>query len=233
MIKQVERSILQGLDWSQNAQNENQKVLHWARSLKRPSARLRDQAPKACRDCTLAARLSVHLSAQHNFSQGPTLFHQKTQILISQHPNSFPKVVYRSTYSKGLSKTHQTWNQIPFQHNSSNQPIFIKTFDNHSIHATNSKLWTPKVQIIDNNISQQQQLILNLSTTNHNQHHSLSNLSKTQSITIYRFQACKFNIIDTIIIKFTYLNIASNISTNFTNWIHNNHFSQISTFAKN
>jgi len=47
-------------------------------------------------------------------------------ILISQHPNMFIKIVYRFMNSKGLSKTHQTWNQISFQHNSSIQPIFTK-----------------------------------------------------------------------------------------------------------
>jgi len=55
---------------------------------------------------SLPARLSDRASVMHNFSWVCTIFHPKTQILITQHPNSFPKVVYRFMYTKRLSKTH-------------------------------------------------------------------------------------------------------------------------------
>jgi len=60
-----------------------------------------------------------------NFRVFP-IFHPKSPILISQHPNMFPKLVYRYMNSKGLSKTYQTWNQMLFQHHSPIQPIFTK-----------------------------------------------------------------------------------------------------------
>ena len=88
--------------------------------------RLSVQVPVAESGCTLGARLSVQSSALHKNSRVLTLFHPKSPISISQHPNMFPKIVYRFMNSKGLFKTHQTWNQISFQHNSSIQPIFTK-----------------------------------------------------------------------------------------------------------
>jgi len=111
---------------------------NWACTLKRPPVRLSVQGLVATSGCTLGARLGArlrarlgaHLSVQSavlhsNFRVLP-LFHPKSPILISQHPNIFPKIVYRYMNSKGLSKTHQTWNQMLFQHNSPIEPIFTK-----------------------------------------------------------------------------------------------------------
>ena len=103
---------------------------NWACTLKRPPIRLSVHSPVANSDCTLGARLGARLSVQssalHKNSRVLTLFHPKSPILITQHPNMFPKIVYWFMDSKWLSKTHQTWNQISFLHNSSIQPILTK-----------------------------------------------------------------------------------------------------------
>jgi len=97
---------------------------------------------------------------------------------------------YNSTI---LTMFHQN---SPQQLNSHHNSIIIKT---HGINSSTTHLITATTTInheFINNIQEQQ-------------HHSSSILSKTQSIPIYKFQACKFNINNTIIIKFKYLNIAS------------------------
>jgi len=55
---------------------------------------------------SLTAGLSEQSTVLQNFSRVWTIFHPKTQILISQHPKSFPRVVYRFMYTNRLSKTH-------------------------------------------------------------------------------------------------------------------------------
>ena len=125
---------------------------NWACTLKRSPVRLSMQAPVANSGCTLGARLSVQSSVLHKNSRVLPLFHPKSPILISQHPNMFTKIVYRFMDSKGLSKTHLIWKQMSFQHDSPNQPISTKTINN-LIHITNPWLWTLKLWIINNNIS--------------------------------------------------------------------------------
>jgi len=99
---------------------------NWACTLKRPLVRLSVQGPVATSGCTLGARLSVQSAILHSNFRVLPIFHPKSPILIFQNPNVFPKIVYRYMNSKGLSKTHQTWNQMLFQHNSPIQPIFTK-----------------------------------------------------------------------------------------------------------
>jgi len=57
---------------------------------------------------SLTVRLSEQSSVLQKNFRVPTLFHPKLPISISQHPNMFPKIVYRFMNSKGLSKTPQT-----------------------------------------------------------------------------------------------------------------------------
>jgi len=75
---------------------------------------------------TLGSTLKRTVTVLHSNFRVLPIFHPKSPILISQHPNMFPKLVYRYMNSKGLSKTYQTWNQMLFQHNTPIQLIFTK-----------------------------------------------------------------------------------------------------------
>ena len=123
-------------------------------SLERRIFRLSELLPVAIR--LKLASGSLKRTASHQFC---IIFHG-FEPFLPQNPNfdpptsnSFAKVVYRFMYSKELSKTHQTWNQISFSTQFTNSTHFYKTLNNHSIHTTNLKLWTPKVGIINNNTS--------------------------------------------------------------------------------
>ena len=96
-------------------------------SLERRIFRLSELLPVAIR--LKLASGSLKRTASHQFC---IIFHG-FEPFLPQNPNfdpptsnSFAKVVYRFMYSKELSKTHQTWNQISVQHNSPIQPIFTK-----------------------------------------------------------------------------------------------------------
>jgi len=130
---------------------------NWACTLKRPSVRLSVQGPVATSGCTLGARLGAHLSIQSavlhsNFRVLP-LFHSKSPILISQHPNMFTKIVYRFMNTKRAFKNTSNMKSNVISTQFTNSTHFYKTLNNNSIHTTNPKLWTPKVWIINNNTS--------------------------------------------------------------------------------
>jgi len=114
-------------------ETQNKRCCNWARSLKRWSVRLSDQAPEAYRACSLSCSFKQTVISSAQFFSGSNPFHQKTQILISQCPNLFPKVVYRYMYIKRHSKSYRTWNQNII---STIPPSFTKTLNNSSIHTT-------------------------------------------------------------------------------------------------
>jgi len=74
--------------------------------------------------------------ANSEFSPVVTVFTpfstKKTQILIPQHPNLFPKVVYRFMYIKDTQNYIELEIKTSFQHNSSFDPFFIKTLKNNT-----------------------------------------------------------------------------------------------------
>ena len=77
---------------------------NWACTLMRPPVRLSVQGPVATSGYTLGARLSVQSAVLHSNFRALPLFHPKSPILISQHPNMFPKIVTGSWTQKGFQK---------------------------------------------------------------------------------------------------------------------------------
>jgi len=88
----------------------------------------------------IGARLSVQSAVLHNNFRVLPLFHPKSTILISNHPNMFPKILYRFMNSKGLSKTHSNMKSNVISTQFTNSTHFYKTLNNNSIHTTNPKL---------------------------------------------------------------------------------------------
>jgi hypothetical protein len=86
---------------------------------------------------------------------------------------------------------------------------------NNLIHITISWLWTPKLWIINNNISYHQQHQLNLISPQINNNNSTSTchnssfVHKSQTTHIYISWTCNFINNNSNIIKFIYLNISS------------------------
>ena len=166
---------------------------------------------------------------QKNFRVS-TLFHPKLPILISQHPNMFPKIVYRFMNSKGLSKTPQTWNRISFQHNSThfykNPQQQLNSY--HKSEIMNTQGMNHQQQyLITTTTSIKHDFINNLSTTIH----SSTFMGKTQIYMYIHLKHVKFNINNLIIFKFIYPNSTSKHKHEFHQWKSNNHFSQLSTYA--
>ena len=100
-------------------------------SLKRPSSRSLQWL-----HAWSSLKRPVISSAQ--FFSGFIIFHPKTHILIPQHPNSFPKIVYKDMYIKDTPKSYGTWNQNIISTQFINLPIVHKTFNNNLNLTTNS-----------------------------------------------------------------------------------------------
>jgi len=128
---------------------------NWACTLKRPPVRLSVQVPVANSGCTLGARLGARLSVQssalHKNSRVLTVFHPKSPILISQHPNLFPKIVYRFLNSKSFQKHIK--HEIKYHFN--------------TIHQFNPFLQNPEQQLN----SYHKSVIMNTQGMNHQQQH--------------------------------------------------------------
>ena len=98
VVKHIERNVFESSEHPPNARNAKQKVL------KLDTTRLSDQGPIA----TVIACLSDQSSVLSTMLRVPTLFHPKTQSLISQMSKLVPKVVYMYRYIKRHSKLHKT-----------------------------------------------------------------------------------------------------------------------------
>ena len=139
-----------------------------------------------------------------------TIFHPKTQILIPQHPDLFPKVVYKFMYIKDTQNyieleiktsvqennhlTHFSWKpsrttQIHFKLYDYDYPWHQSSTTSHN-NNSNNQSWIHQ-QFINNNIIFHQFWV------------------KTQSIHIYTSWSCNFIINNLIHIKFIYPNITS------------------------
>ena len=163
-------------------------------------------------------RLSIQSAVLHSNFRVLPLFHPKSPILIFQHPNMFPKIVYRYMNSKWHSKTHQTWNQMLFQHNSPIQLIFTKPstttqfipqIRNYETQGMNHQ----QQYLITTTTSIKHDFIKNPSTTIH----SSSFMGKTQIYMYIHHKHVKFNINNLIIFNPYTQTLHPNISTNFTN----------------
>jgi len=66
------------------------------------------------------------------FSYSSKLFHPKIQILILQHPDVFPKVVYRFMYTKDTQNYIELEIKHHFNKKSPFDPFFMKTFMNNT-----------------------------------------------------------------------------------------------------
>ena len=167
----------------------------------------------------MGARLSVQSAVLHSNFRVLPLFHPKSPILISQHPNMFSKIVYRYMNSKGLSEKH-------IKHE-------IKCYFN-TIHQFNPFLQNPRQQLNSYHKSeimytqgmnhQQQYLITTIKSIKHDfiknpstTIHSSSFMGKTQLYMYILHKHVKFNLHNLIIFNSYTQTLHPNISTNFTN----------------
>ena len=122
-----------------------------------------------------------------------------------------PKYVFKDCLQvyelKGaFRKTHQTWNQMLFQHNSPIQPIFTKPSTTTPFIPQICNYEHPRYELsTTTTTSIKHEFINNPSTTIH----STSILCKTQVYMYIHHRHIKFNINNLIIFKFIYPNIAS------------------------
>ena len=179
--------------------------------------RLSVQGPVATSGCTLGAHLGARLNVQSQFCTTTFAFFpffiQNLQFWSPNTQICFQSL-FTSMYSKGLSKTYQTWNQMLFQHNSPIRPIFTKP--------------STTTQLIYNNFSHNsypsQDMGLSTTTTtynhvfNHNSTTSCHNPSiehNSSIIQIHISWTCKFIINHSIINKLTYPNISLTLEYEF------------------
>jgi len=156
-------------------------------------------------------------------------FTQKSQFWFPNTPNSSPKFIYTFMYLKGKQNHIKLEIKTTFQHKSSIQPFFTKTLINNSTRFHQNfqqQLNSHHQSIIMNtqytNSSTTHPITTTTTTINHEIIHNLTtttsfyiNFVQTQSIPLYTLQACKFNINNTIIIQFTYINMSSNSKNEF------------------
>jgi len=198
-------------------ETKNKECLNWALLASAANCSLKRPSHSSYCDCSLAACLSDQSSVLSKMLQVPTLFHPKTQILIFQMSKFVPKVVYRYLYIKRHSKLHKTWNQNIISTQFNNPTKFHQNFQQQPNSHHQSIIM--KIQYINSSTTHS---ITTTTTINHKIIHNLTTTSsfyinyvKTQSIPMYTLQACKFNINNTIIIQFTYLNMSSKLKHKF------------------
>ena len=177
-------------------------------------AHLSDQAPEACSECTLGARLSDQSSALHNFLSGSNPFSPKNPNFDPLTSKFVPKgclqfYVHKKGFQKHIKLEIKYHSNIIHQFN----PFLQQQLNSHhkSVFMNIQGMNHQQQHLITTTTSIKHVFINNPSTTIL----FLINFEQNTSISIYTSKACKFNNNNSIIIKFAYLNIASKFKHEF------------------